>query len=62
MMGDVTQATANMRDVTRLEIAMLLPLIALIILIGLYPTPFFQAMNESVTALANGVVPVVATR
>jgi NADH-quinone oxidoreductase subunit M len=62
MMGDVTQATEKMRDVTRLEIAMLVPLIALIILIGLYPTPFFQAMNESVTAVANGLAPVVATR
>ena len=62
MMGDVNQATEKMRDVTRLEIAMLVPLIALIILIGLYPTPFFQAMNESVTALASGLAPVVATR
>lgn len=62
MMGEVNQATEKMRDVTRLEIAMLVPLIALIILIGLYPTPFFQAMNESVTALANGFAPVVATR
>ncbi len=62
MMGDVNQATEKMRDVTRLEIAMLVPLVALIILIGLYPTPFFQAMNESVTALANGLAPVVATR
>ncbi len=62
MMGEVTQATEKLRDITRLEIAMLAPLIALIILIGLYPTPFFQAMNESVTALANGLAPVVATR
>jgi len=62
MMGDVNQQTEKMRDATRLEIAMLVPVIALIILIGLYPTPFFQAMNESVTALASGLAPVVATR
>ncbi|HEX6289460.1 MAG TPA: NADH-quinone oxidoreductase subunit M [Herpetosiphonaceae bacterium] len=62
MMGDVNQATEKMRDATRLEIAMLVPVIALIILIGLYPTPFFQAMDQSVTALANGLAPVVATR
>ena len=62
MMGDVNQATEKLRDITRLEIAMLAPLIALIILIGLYPTPFFQAMDASVTAVANGLAPVVATR
>lgn len=62
MMGDVNEGTARLRDVTRLELAMLLPLIALILLIGLYPTPFFLAMNESVTALANGVAPALAAR
>jgi NADH-quinone oxidoreductase subunit M len=62
MMGDVNQATEKMRDVSRLEIATLLPLIVLIILIGLFPAPFFQAMNASVTALADGLAPVVATR
>ncbi len=55
IMGPVTDQTANMRDVTRLELAMLLPLVALIILIGLYPTPFFAAMESSVGALAQQV-------
>ncbi|PLS83657.1 MAG: NADH:ubiquinone oxidoreductase subunit M [Chloroflexi bacterium] len=62
MMGDVTEATAKMRDISRLELSMLIPLVALILLIGLYPTPFFRAMNESVTALANGLGPVLAAR
>ena len=62
MMGDVNEQTAKMRDVTRLEIGMLVPLIVLILLIGLYPTPFFQAMNASVTALANNFGPVLAAR
>jgi NADH-quinone oxidoreductase subunit M len=62
MMGDVNQETAKMRDITRLELSMLVPLIALIILIGLYPTPFFQSMNASVTALAESVAPVLAAR
>ncbi len=62
MMGDVTEATARMRDISRLELSMLIPLVALILLIGLYPTPFFRAMNESVTALANGLGPVLAAR
>ena len=62
MMGDVTEATAKMRDITRLELATLVPLVVLIVLIGLYPTPFFQAMDQSITALANGLAPVVAAR
>lgn len=62
MMGDVNEQTAKMRDVTRLEIGMLVPLIVFILLIGLYPTPFFQAMNASVTALANNFGPVLAAR
>jgi NADH-quinone oxidoreductase subunit M len=62
MMGEVTEATSKMRDVSRLELGMLVPLVVLILLIGLYPTPFFQAMNESVTALANGLGPALAAR
>jgi NADH-quinone oxidoreductase subunit M len=62
MMGDVNQNTEKMRDITRRELMMLVPLVALIMLIGLYPTPFFQAMNESVTALANGLGAALATR
>jgi NADH-quinone oxidoreductase subunit M len=60
MMGDVNDNTARLRDITRLELATLVPLIVFIILIGLYPTPFFQAMNSSVEALANGVGAVAA--
>jgi NADH-quinone oxidoreductase subunit M len=61
-MGPVTDATAKMADVTRLEVAMLVPLIALIILIGLYPTPFFAAMETSVSALAQPFGAAVAAR
>ena len=61
-MGEVTDATAKMRDVTRLEVVMLAPLIFLIGLIGLYPTPFFAAMESSVTALAQQFGPLVASR
>ncbi len=63
MMGDVNDATAKMRDLTRLELAMLVPLVALIVLIGLYPTPFFAAMETSVGVLAQQVgSPVVGSR
>jgi NADH-quinone oxidoreductase subunit M len=64
IMGDVSDATAKMRDLTRLEIGMLVPLVALIILIGLYPLPFFAAMETSVSALAQqvGQLPAVSSR
>jgi NADH-quinone oxidoreductase subunit M len=55
MMAEVTESTAKMQDVTRLEIAMLAPLIVLIFVMGLYPTPFFAAMESSVDALAQQV-------
>ena len=51
-MGAVTEATAKMRDVTGLEIAMLVPLIIMIFVIGFYPRPFFTSMDSSVEALA----------
>jgi NADH-quinone oxidoreductase subunit M len=62
MMGNVNDATEEMHDASRLEITMLAPIIALIILIGLYPTPFFQAMEQSVTALTTSVDAAVAAR
>jgi NADH-quinone oxidoreductase subunit M len=64
MMGDVTDATAKMRDVTRLELAMIVPLVVLIIVIGLYPLPFFAAMETSVSALAQqvGQLPAISSR
>jgi NADH-quinone oxidoreductase subunit M len=55
MMGDVNDNTARLRDITRLELATLVPLIVFIVLIGLYPTPFFEAMDSSVQALAASV-------
>lgn len=61
-MGDVNQNTAAMHDINRLELATLLPLVVLMIVIGLYPTPFFQAMNESIVALTQGLAPVLAAR
>jgi NADH-quinone oxidoreductase subunit M len=62
MMGPVTEANAGMFDLTRLELVTLLPLIALIFFIGLYPTPFFSAMETSVTALSQQVGTAVALR
>ncbi len=60
MMGDVNDNTARLRDITRLELATLVPLIVLIVFIGLYPTPFFRTMEASVQALAENVATVAA--
>ena len=62
MMAEVTEATARMPDVTRLELVMLVPLVILIIVIGLYPTPFFAAMESSVAALADPFGTAVASQ
>ncbi len=62
MMGDVNQNTAGMHDVTRTEIAMLAPLIAMILVIGLYAAPFFRSMDPSVEALVQQTTTVVANR
>jgi NADH-quinone oxidoreductase subunit M len=52
MMGETNEATSRMRDLTRLEVGIIAPLLLLIVLIGMYPTPFFAGMNTSVTALS----------
>jgi NADH-quinone oxidoreductase subunit M len=62
MMGDVTDATARLRDVTGRELAILTPIVALIFLIGLYPLPFFVTMESSVSALIQQFGPLVALR
>jgi NADH-quinone oxidoreductase subunit M len=62
IMGPANDETGRMRDATGLEIAMLAPLIVLIILIGLYPTPFFAAMESSVGALAQQFGTAVASQ
>ncbi len=61
-MGDATDATVKMRDVSRLEIVILAPLIIMIFVIGLYPRPFFVAMDGSVEALARTFGSAVALR
>lgn len=55
MMGDTNDSTARMRDLTRLEVSIIAPLVLLIVLIGMYPTPFFAGMNTSVAALTQQV-------
>ncbi len=51
--GEVTHA-ANQRlpDLSRREVALLVPILVLIVWIGLYPQPFFNLMAPAVDALA----------
>jgi NADH-quinone oxidoreductase subunit M len=52
LMGETTEATARMRDLSRLEIGIIAPLVVLMILIGMFPAPFFAGMESTVTTLA----------
>ena len=53
--GEVTvDANRGLSDLSGREIAVLVPLLIFIVLIGLYPKPFFDLMAPSVQALAQG--------
>jgi NADH-quinone oxidoreductase subunit M len=44
-------ANQELKDLTRREIAVLVPIVVLIFLIGVFPNLFFDKMGASVTAL-----------
>lgn len=54
--------TPHLTDLNRREIAILLPIFAVSLLIGLYPTYFFNAMETSVQALAASASTLIAGR
>lgn len=54
--------TPHLTDLTRREVAILLPICALCLLIGLYPTYFFNAMETTVQAIASSAATVIAGR
>jgi len=43
----------NMRDLSRRDLGVLLPLIGLVLLMGIYPMPFLNVMSTSVSIITN---------
>ncbi len=49
-------------DLSRRELWVIVPLVVFVLIIGIYPAPFFNAMSSSVSALLQGMGSVVALR
>ncbi len=49
--GPLTPANASMKDMSAREFALMLPLLALIVFLGVYPTPMLERMEPSVAAV-----------
>lgn len=50
--GVAPQTAQPVTDLTRRELAVILPLVALVFWIGLYPAPFLRVINPSISAIA----------
>jgi NADH-quinone oxidoreductase subunit M len=50
-LGEVKPANQDMQDLSTRELVVLVPIVLMIILIGLYPAPFFGAMSAAVNSL-----------
>ncbi len=55
MLGPLTPANASVRDLNAREWLMLAPLAAWAILIGVYPSPYFELLERPVAALLEGI-------
>jgi NADH-quinone oxidoreductase subunit M len=51
MSGEVTERTSTFNDLARIEMAVLYPLVALVLIIGVYPSPLLELSEASVTTL-----------
>lgn len=51
MLGETVPATDGARDVTGLDLAVLVPLVVMVFWLGLYPKPFLDLAEPAVTAL-----------
>ncbi|MCC7173804.1 MAG: NADH-quinone oxidoreductase subunit M [Bryobacterales bacterium] len=57
MLGEVSEKNAALKDLNAREIAVFAPLLLLALWIGVYPKPFFQVMDRSVTQIVELVQP-----
>jgi NADH-quinone oxidoreductase subunit M len=53
--GPVTPANASMKDMSAGELGVMVPFLALIVFLGLYPTPLIERMEPSVAAVVEHV-------
>ncbi len=53
--GPTDEASANMRDLTVREIGVMIPMVAIMIFLGFYPTPLLDRMEPSVQAVVDHV-------
>lgn len=58
MLGDQKTVFAKVTDVKTLDYLILIPLIAVILALGIYPQPIFDMVEKSVTPMANLLKPV----
>jgi NADH-quinone oxidoreductase subunit M len=61
MFGElIHEANQHLQDLTRREVAILVPVVLVILWIGLYPQPFLQRMEASTRAIVDHVVTVAS--
>ena len=62
-MGETrNEENKHLIDLSRRELWVIVPLVVFVLIIGIYPAPFFNAMSSSVSALLQGMGNVVALR
>jgi NADH-quinone oxidoreductase subunit M len=57
MLGDVDERNASLKDLSRRELAVFLPLVVLVFWIGMYPAPFFHILERPSAQIVERVVP-----
>lgn len=57
MLGDISKENSGLRDLNAREIAIFTPLVALALIIGLYPKPFFEVLDRPVAQIVERIRP-----
>lgn len=61
MLGELKLSAANLHDLKTTDYVFLVPLAALIIMLGVYPQPVFTLVEQSVNGMQNLLLPIVNT-